>query len=176
MTSQLEVYQRGLVDLIKCRGSFPDEPYLRSLIGSRELAMLREIAVWWRAFQIEAQCRFVSRLLKRLNCFDQTVETYFIHNWTSPFIEELSCDFLHSLHEHPDALVRSVSRFECAIIHIRAGSGEETEILWDRHPDLVFVALESGGEIPPEEPGYVYRMKIARNLPGLVSCSCEFAA
>jgi len=60
--TQLEQQQRGLLNLIKNRGLPTDDVYLRQIAGSRELAMVREIAVWWRAFQIEDQCHFTSRL------------------------------------------------------------------------------------------------------------------
>ncbi len=82
--TQLEAHQRGLLDLIKSRGDPSDDPYLRRVAGSRELAMIREIAVWWRALQLETQCYFTSRLLKRLGCFDELIVTYFKRNATSP--------------------------------------------------------------------------------------------
>ena len=83
--THLERQQRGLLNLIKNRGVSPDDPYLVHVAGSRELALVREIAVWWRAFQIEGQCRFTSRLLKRYQCFDTVVANYFNNNSTSPF-------------------------------------------------------------------------------------------
>ena len=61
--TRLELYQRGLLDLVKKRGVAPEDPYLRHVAESRALVVVREIAVWWRVFQIEAQCRFTSRLL-----------------------------------------------------------------------------------------------------------------
>jgi hypothetical protein len=167
----LELQQRGLLDLVKGRGALPADPYLRRVAGSRGLAMVREIAVWWRTFQLEAQCRFTSRLLKRLKCFGPLVTSYFNNNTTSPFIEELSRDFLSSLRLHEDRLVHAVSQFEYALLQARSGSAETFEILWDRHPDLVFLALENGSELPPPEPGYIYHMRVARNLPRLVACT-----
>ena len=113
--TQLERQQRGLLDLIKNRGVPPEDPYLRQVANSRELEMVREIAIWWRAFQIEDQCRFTSRLLKRCECFEDVVVTYFNNHRTSPFIEELSQDFLNSLVDHPDWLIRAVPQFELAL-------------------------------------------------------------
>ncbi len=173
MTSQLEVYQRGMLDLVKNRGLATDDPYLRDLAKSRELAILREIAIWWRTFQIDVQCRFTSRLFKRRGCFEQSVTSYFDQNATSPFVEELSHGFLTSLRDHPDSLVRSVTQFECAFLRVRGGSPERYEVLWDRHPDLVFVALEEAGDLPPVEAGVIYRMTIAGDIPHLFSCVRE---
>jgi hypothetical protein len=172
--TRLELQQRGLLDLIKGRGAPPDDPYLRRVAGSRELAMVREIAIWWRAFQLEAQCRFTSRLLKRLGCFDALVMTYFNNNPTSPFIEELSRDFLSSLCTHHDRLIRAVSQFEYAFLKAKGGSADTFEILWDRHPDLVFLALEKSSALPAPELGCLYRMRIDRDLAGMIACTREF--
>ncbi len=172
----LELQQRGLLALIKGRGAPPGDPYLQRMAGSRELAMIREIALWWRTFQLEAQCRFTSRLLKRLGTFPSLVAAYFDKNATSPFVEELSLGFLRTLRTHDDPLVRAVSQFELGFLQARSGGDESFEILWDRHPDLVFLALEKGSELPDPEPGCQYRMQVSRNLPHMVACSREFTA
>ena len=169
----LEAQQRGLLDLVKKRGASPEDPYLRQVEGSAQLAIVREIALWWRVFALEAQCRFTSRLLKRLGLFQETVAFYFDNNLTSPFVEELSVDFLDSLRGHPNPLLRAVSQSERALLQCRAGSGDTVEILWDRHPDRVFQALETGSELPPAEAGGIYRLRIDRDLPGMVACTRE---
>jgi hypothetical protein len=171
--NQLEAQQRGLLDLIKGRGPTPDDPYLQMVEGSRELAMMREIAIWWRKYQLEAQCRLTSRLLKRLNCFEGLVTTYFNNHATSPFVEELSHGFLNFLNGHDDGLVRTVARFEDALLQIRSGSAATFEVLWDRHPDHVFLALENGSELPAPENDCQYRMLLAADLPQMVSCTRE---
>jgi hypothetical protein len=173
--TRLELQQRGLLDLVKNRGATPDDPYLRRVADSRGLAMVREIALWWRAFQLEGQCRFTSRLLKRMACFDALIAGYFNNNATSPFIEELSRDFLTSLRVHDDGLIRAVSQFEYAFLEVRAGSAGTFEIVWDRHPDLVFLALENGSELPIPEPGSRYRMRIGRDVPRTIACTRESA-
>lgn len=170
---RLELYQRGLLDLVKKRGVSPEDPYLRCVAESRALVVVREIAVWWRVFQIEAQCRFTSRLLKHLQCFQEVVTSYFNSNRTSPFVEELSRDFLSSLRTHDVLLIRTMAHFEYAFLEVRAGCAGGFEIEWDRHPDLVFQALDNGTELPGPEPECVYRMRIARELPGMVACIRE---
>jgi hypothetical protein len=170
---RLEQQQRGLLELVKGRGELPEDPYLRRVAESRELAVVREIAVWWRVFQIEAQCRFTPRLLKRLGCFKEVVTSYFNGHRTSPFVEELSKDFLRSLRTHHDPFVRAVSQFELAFLEVRAGSGEEFEVVWDRHPELAVLALEGGGELPRPERDFVYRLRIAQKLPGMFACTRE---
>ncbi|MFZ0518349.1 MAG: hypothetical protein WBG23_11105 [Acidobacteriaceae bacterium] len=169
----LEAQQRGLLDLIKNRGASPADPYLRQVEGSPQLAMVREIALWWRMFALEAQCRFTSRLLQRSGVFQKTVAMYFDNHPTSPFVEELSSDFLHSLRAHPDPLLRAVSQSERALLQCKAGSNDAVEIIWDRHPDRVFQALEDGSELPPVEAEGIYRLRIDRELRGLVACIRE---
>ena len=184
--TQLELQQRGLLDLVKRRGAPPSDPYLCRVQGSRELKVVQEIAIWWRTFQLEAQCRFTSSLLKRLSCFDSAVANYFNNNGTSPFVEELSYGFLNFLNGHNDGndgndgydgydgLVRTVAQFEHAVLQARAGSAEAFEVVWDRHPDYVILALENGSDLPGPEADCLYRMRIARDLPNMVSCTREF--
>lgn len=171
--TQLELQQRGLLDLVKGRGAPPDDPYLRLVAGSRELAMVRQIAIWWRKYQLEGQCWLTSRLLKRRNYFESLVTSYFNHHATSPFIEELSHGFLAFLNGHDDLLVRTVAQFEDALLQIRGGSAATFEVLWDRHPDHVFLALENGSELPAPENDCQYRMLLAADLPQFVTCTRE---
>ena len=172
--TQLELQQRGLLDLLKKRGSPPDDPYLRHVQVSRELQVVREIAIWWRTFQLQVQCRFTARLLKRLGSFDAAVVAYFDNNATSPFAEELSRGFLSFLRSHDDLLVSTVAQFEHALLQARAGLPGQFEIVWDRHPDQLFLALEKGCELPSPEAGCFYRMSIGRELPQMVICTKEF--
>ena len=167
----LELQQRGLLDLIKRRGAPPDDPYLVSVAGSAGMGMLREIAIWWRAFQLEAQCYFTARLLKTLGRFDALIRAYFNENATSPYIEELSRDFLVWLQAEEDPLIRSVAQFESAFQEVRAGSDVVFEISWDRHPDEVFLALEGRQELPAPDGKYSYRMQVGRTLPGTFVCT-----
>jgi hypothetical protein len=172
--TQIERQQRGLLALVKNRTPPCDDAYLQKVADSRELVVLREIALWWRLFPLESQCRFTARLLKRLGCFESFVTTYFNNNATSPFVEELSRDFLRSLQNNRDELIRAVSQFEWALMQVRAGSAKSFEVLWSRHPDLVIRALEEESQLPTHEPGCFYRMRIADDIPGFVECAREF--
>jgi len=171
--TQLEHQQRGLLDLIKSRGARPTEPYLSRVAASAGLGMIREIAIWWRAFQIEAQCRFTSRVLKRMGLFDSLVTAYFDTNATSPYVEELSRDFLLSLCAHPDSLIHAVAKFERAFLEVRGGSPALFEVEWDRNPDPVFLALEERSELPVPDATYTYHMQVGRDVPGGFSCTRE---
>lgn len=172
MTS-LEDQQRGLLDLVKRRGGPVSDPYLERVAASPGLAIVRETALFWRTFQVEAQCRSTSCLLKRLGWFDALVAGYFDSNATSPYVEELSRDFLRWLSMHGDALVRAVSQFELAVLEVKSGSADVFEIRWDRDPGLVLRALETGLQIPAAEAGNLYRVRVGRELPGMIACTRE---
>ena len=117
----LETQQRGLLDLVKSRGGVPKEPYLRKVAGSAELGVVREIALWWRMYSLEGQCRFTARLLKRLGCFEDTVAEYFDNNATSFYVEDLGFGFLDSLRWHGDRVIRAVAQSEGALLRCKTG-------------------------------------------------------
>jgi hypothetical protein len=167
----LEDHQRGLLDLIKRRETPTLDPYLHDVSASAGLGVIREIALFWRMFQIEAQCRFTSRLLRRLASFEVTVRRYFESHHTSTYVEELSRDFLKSLETHAEPLVRVVAQFELAVLEVKSGSTEVFEMLWDRDPLAVLRSLESSHELPPSEPSELYRLTVDASLPDLVVCS-----
>jgi hypothetical protein len=169
----LEAHQRGLLDLLKNRACHPNDSYLRQVDGSRELAMLRKIAVWWQAFAIETQCRWTARLCKRLDCFDALVAEYFDHSATSPFVEELGSQILDSLRAHDHGLIRSTSQFEYALRAHPSQSGETYEIVWDRNPDVVIAALETGATLPEREASCLYRLRVGGGPPATITCARE---
>jgi hypothetical protein len=109
--------------------------------------------------------------LKRLGCFDALLAGYFSVNATSPYVEELSRDFLRSLRLHDDSLVRAVSQFELASLQTKAASDEVFEILWDRDPDCVLSALQNECELRAAEEKGLYRAYVDRSLSGGLTCS-----
>jgi hypothetical protein len=155
----LEDLERGLVDAIKVRTAVTS-PYPRCVPVSSTLGVVRKTALVWRVFQLESQCPFTSRLLKRLGCFEAVMVNYFSHNAVWPDIEELSRNFLHSLRLDESALIRAVSQFEFAALKAKAGRGEVFEILWDRDPDAVLSALQNDTALPPPETADRYRVRI----------------
>ncbi len=164
--SGLKDQQLGLLDLIKRRDVNPADPYLQRAAASPGLAIVRETALFWRTYQVESQCPCTSRLLKRLGSFEALVASYFDHYATSPFVEELSRDFLRTLSGHDDPLVRAVSQFEAGVLDTKSGSVEIFETIWDRDPELVMLALQSERDLPPAEESVHYRVQIGREIPG----------
>ena len=170
MSGTLERQQLAVLALIKRRPvDLGGDPWLEQLASSRELDLVREIALWWRRFQIESLCRYTSRLLKRLGCFEREVEKYFEANATSPFIEQIAPAFLESLRAHPDPLLRSVAQFELACIRLREPSPQRFRIVWDRDPNLALAALDSFALLPAPD-GFEYVMQVDAAIPGSVAC------
>jgi hypothetical protein len=151
--------ERGLVDAIKVRTA-GTPPYQWCVQVSSTLGVVRKTALVWRAFQLESQCPFTSRLLKRLGCFEAVMMDYFSNDAVWPDIGELSRNFLHSLRLDENALIRAVSQFELAALKAKAGCGEVFEILWDRDPDAVLSALQNDSALPAAETADRYRVRM----------------
>ena len=171
----LEREQRGILALLKGRGLASRDPYRERISNSPRLEILREIAVRWRMYQVEAQCRYTSRLLKRQQRFEQVVGQHFISNATSPFLETFTLDFLRALGADADVLVRELASSELAILIAHEGKQEAVEIHWDRNPDLVFSALEIHGPVPLPSAGEHFILRVGSEIRGLVECVRESA-
>jgi hypothetical protein len=155
----LEDLERGLVDAIKVRTAVTS-PYPRCVPVSSTLGVVRKTALVWRVFQLESQCPFTSRLLKRLGCFEAVMLGYFSHHGVWPDIEELCRSFLHSLRLDENPLIRAVSQFEWAALGAKSGRRDVFDILWDRDPDAVLSALQHDSVLPPAESADRYRVRI----------------
>ncbi len=81
--------QRLLLAMLKGRlvpGS-PDEKAALRLYGDRELAMLREVALWWRKLGIMRACRFTPALLDRQGRLDDAIRDFVRSSAGSDFID-----------------------------------------------------------------------------------------
>jgi hypothetical protein len=167
--SALARQQRELLALVKGRTQAFEDPYVRRVMVSHRLTVVRTIAIRWRMYQIEAQCRYTSRLCKRLGIFESRVERHFSEFDSSPHIDELSAQFLNAQSDAVEPLVRAVAATELALLRARAGQSDVVETRWDRNPDLVFRALENFEQIPPSEDAN-YLLRIACDLPNFLEC------
>lgn len=166
--------QQGLLAILQGRQiNTKRDPWLDSVTQSRGLGLLREIASWWQQFQIEWQCRYTSRLMKRMGCFADYVTAHFGENPTPPSIEELTTQFLSSLQNHQDPLLRAVAAFELACIVCTDNPEHTATITWDRNPEQVMNALNSFEPLPEHEPGTRYVLQMGAQLPGSINCVRE---
>ena len=147
--------------------------WLTEITASRGLQLMRATISWWQRFQIELQCRYTSRLLKRYGCFEESVHACFAGHSAPPSIEELGSSYLMSLQSHDNALVRAVAEFELACL-VSPGAGSSPVLIhWDRNPVDVILALDNGAELPTSEPETRYTLCIGADIPGGMSCVRE---
>lgn len=169
--SALADYQRSIRDLLKKRttGAALD-PHLSEVAQSRELGLLREIAVWWREMAVNDNCSWTAGLLRKYGVLHQVVESFYCSENVSSYVDRAGEQFLELLSAHTDPLIASLARFELAVMKVRKGGPEEYIIIFDRNPDSVFVCLKNGGEVPPADPEWHYHARVSHRIPGLVSC------
>lgn len=170
VTTSLEQQQRGLLALLRGQSIPQSDPWLTNVASSPGLKMMHSIADWWHRFQIEWQCRYTSRLMKRLGCFESYVAEHFREHPAPPSIEELSTQFLLSLQNHDNLLLRAVARLELACIRPQRNRARTTTIYWDRNPNQVMDALDRFIELPDPEPKVRYVLRMGAALPEGVSC------
>ncbi len=167
----LEQQQRSLLAILRSQPAPHRDPWLDKVATSPGLTMIQSIALWWQRFQIEWQCRYTSRLMKRLGCFNTYVAEHFREHPAPSSIEELSAQFLSSLHDHGHPLLRAVARLELACIQPK--SARTTTIYWDRNPNQVMDALDRFAELPQPEPKVRYVLRMGGDLPDGVRCVRE---
>lgn len=153
------------------RAGLATDPWLSSVLGSPGLRILRRTASWWQRFQIESYCRLTSRLMKRLGCLEDYLEAHFAAHPAPPYIEELTAEFLTALSNHVNPLLRAVAQFELFCMAPADAPARSTEILWDRNPETVLVALARSLPLPGPESGVLYRLRLSSTEP--VTCVRE---
>jgi hypothetical protein len=121
-------------------------------------------------FAVESTCHWTARLLKKLGSFERAVGDFYRGQNVSPYAEKAGEQFLYQMSASQEPLVFAMARLELALMRVKQGSADEYLVEWDRNPELVFAALQSGGSLPPAEPGVRYRTYISRDIPELVCC------
>jgi hypothetical protein len=161
----------GITESLPVDVTIASDPWLASVVRSPGLQILRQTASWWQRFQIESTCRYTSRLMKRLGCFESYLESHIAGRTAPPAIEELTAQFLTSLAEHDHPLVRAVAQLELFCMGSADAPARSATIDWDRNPEAVMVALDRGRPLPEAEPGVRYRMRLKSSEP--VTCMRE---
>jgi len=167
----LTSHQRKLLGLIKStyEGSNDEDPYIRKITRSTNLEVIREIAAWWRALNIERYCVLTTSLLKRWGIFESAIEEFAINQDTSRFIERLGTQFLEEMGRHENHLISCVARFELALIRVKGGDTRKYVIEWQHDPNVVLDNLLRGaalGEAIGIGNGH-YRTIVSNEEPGL---------
>lgn len=166
---QLAQQQFALRELLRSRPvDLAADAWLIRVAQSRGLSLLKQIASWWQRFQLESQCRYTTRLMKRLGCFESWLAAHCAAQPAPTSPEDLSARFLSSLHTHEDCLLRAVASFELACLTPPSARRSTTLTFWDRNPDAVMDALDRRLELPPPEPDILYVLRIG---PSGISCT-----
>jgi hypothetical protein len=165
----LRNYQQKLAGLI--RGNFTvdptDDSHLRSIAGSVNLEVTREVILEWRRLSIEHYCRLTSSALKQLGLFQAETQSYVAHHDFSPYAEELGNDFLAALETHSHELIASLAGFERALIDIQQGTREQATMRWRHDPYAVLDAVMKGSGLSVLQPVGLYEVHVEKDVDGL---------
>jgi hypothetical protein len=169
----LAEHQRKLLSMIKgtYHASERDDPYLQAVDGSEHLEMVREIATWWRIFDLERYCILTTRLLKQRGEYEARVDRFVKTHTISPFINELSESFLKDLGGTEDRLVGEVALFELALTRVKRGDPSTYTLDWVHNPVAVLTGIVKGTDFEEDEASGNYRVTVGANLPGMFSVS-----
>ncbi|PWT96873.1 MAG: hypothetical protein C5B51_32605 [Terriglobia bacterium] len=164
--------QRDLLELIKS-GTLrrTGDPYIEKVAHSPHLAVLRDVVLSWRAFDVERTCRLTSALLQQRGWFDDAIRFFAATADISPFVERLRDTFLEQMAANADPLVAAVAQFELYLIKVKLGDPGEYTVEWPTDPRPVLMALDEGRSLEPL-PAVTHQMSISQCLPGLVRV-CE---
>jgi hypothetical protein len=161
----LATVQRGLSELIRTGATATDDPYVRGLVGSDQVALLREIVLWWRTFGVQRACPLTSRLLLRQGRLDQAVDDFAVANSISPYVDNLALAFVDANRHDDDPLVAAVASFEAALIRAKRGERERHVIAWPEEPYGVLAALLGDTPLPAASGTRAWTV-VAADLPG----------
>jgi hypothetical protein len=170
----LATQQKQLLGLIK--GTYTatagDDAYILKVAGSPQLAMVREIALWWRQLSLEKYCILTSRMLKTIGRFDELVGRFFASTGACPFIEDEGERFLQfvtteSMSPALNAIQTAMARFELSLLSAKRGEAGEWTIDWPCHPGTVLNALLSNDGDATENVAGNYRTITSRQFPEL---------
>lgn len=165
----LAAHQRQLLGLIKStyHATDDDDPYIRTVAGSEHLDLVREIADWWRIYNLEQYCVLTATLLKRRGLFEETVHAFAAKPGISPYVERLAQRFLEETGQHRDSLIASVARFELALIRVKKGDTGQYLVDWQYAPHLILRSLMNGEPCDEINAQGIYQTVVSRDLSGL---------
>ena len=159
--------QRRIAALITGRAAEREDEdgYVAEVARSRQLALLREIALWWRSFAVDRYCPLTAAVLKQVGAFEGTVAGFVRSRDSSAFIEEVGGAFLeHVLRGPHDEMVLDVARLESALISVRFGDTAEYELEWSRDPRLILPRLVDGAPIEESAPSGRFLIRVSARL------------
>lgn len=166
---ELAVHQRAMLRLIRGAGqdAVDDDPYVLRVGRSPDLAEARGNILLWRIYVLERTCVLTVELLRSRKLLEPTLEAFIGATNLSPFREFQPRAFLAYLHDDADPLVRSVSRFESALMQAREGAEETFEIEWTVEPRRVLKALANAEPLDGRVVPGSFISYVSKSLPHL---------
>jgi hypothetical protein len=165
----LATHQRHMANLLQFSpaGAASNDDYVQRLAGSPGLALVREIILWWRLFDLETYCALTSAMLKERGIFEEEVRAFLCQTQFSRLRDKLRAAFLADMSGHRDRLVAAVAQFELALIKVKDGDPAEYRVDWDCDPRPVIKSL-LGRQALPELKAGPHRTLVSGNVPGFV--------
>ncbi len=163
----LATHQRKLLGLIRStyRVRPDDDPYIRRVAESRDLAEARRNIFLWRVYVLERTCALTFSLLKRRNLLGDAVSAFIAQNNISPFRETQAPAFLEGLGAHADSLVASVAQFELALLKVRQGDPHTYVVPWAVEPHGVLYSLARDQPLDETTAHGAYQIVVSGALP-----------
>jgi hypothetical protein len=169
MKMDLAAHQRQMLQLLQF--SFANlecsDAYVQRLAGSEDLAIVREIILWWRLFDLETYCALTTSILKQRGNFECELRAFLGRTQFTRLRDKLRAAFLTAMSIHSDDLVASVARFELALIKVKEGDQDQYQVDWGCDPRPVIKSLLKRQPLPESQPG-AYRTLISHDAPGFV--------
>jgi hypothetical protein len=167
----LETYQRSLHHLfIHCKPESDDPQYVQAIARSSNLAVVRDIVCFWRAYSIERSCILTATWLKGLGRFETEIERFITTEIFSPNGDNSKLQFLHYMETDDDPLVSALAKFEIALDEIRFDSCQMRILEWPCEPKPILSAILNGSDILESEISKRYRVTISSALPDGFVC------
>jgi hypothetical protein len=142
-----------------------DDAYFHHVAASPDLQEARGNIFLWRVYVLERTCVLTVELLRQRGELDATLRSFMKTCNLSPFREYQPLAFLEALADHGDALLRSVSQFELALIKVRAGDPGTYRVEWTVDPHGVLHCLAQRLPFFACVDGCRYLTTVAGKLP-----------
>lgn len=164
----LATQQRKLLGLFRSTytATAEDDPYIRRVARSRDLAEGKKNIALWRVWVFERTCALTVSLLRRRNLLDKLVEEFITRENISPFRETQAPAFLEWLENSTDDLIASVAGFELALMKVREGDEQTHVVLWTVEPACVLHSLATNLPLEEEMQAGQFETIVSSHIPG----------
>jgi hypothetical protein len=169
----LALHQRAMLALVRgdCRSASDSDPYVGQVARSPDLEEARRNILLWRIYVLERTCVLTVALLRWQELLESTVDAFISQTNISPFREFQPRIFLEFLNDHADPLLKSVARFERALMKVREGDQSTFVISWTCEPRRILKALAEGHPLDDQLIPGSYTSTVSRSLPHLFETS-----